>query len=727
MTVAPSTLALVAFHGLVLAAAVLVWARTRARAAARLAVSEADLHRMLASVDDVIYSIDPATEDYRYLSPTFERLLGWPVAPLLETGGRAAHLPGIMGADAFAAKHQVLARARAGGPCDDDPVSGWWRRKDDTRVFVEDRWSAVSENGRVTAIHGVLRDVTERRLAEQAMRRANELADAANRQLEDAVERANRATEAAERADRAKSQFLANMSHEIRTPMNGIIGMTGLLLDSPLTDEQHEFAETVRNCSEALLTLLNDILDFSKIEAGKLELESLDFDVAATVEDVGDLLSVQAAAKQLELLCDIDPAIPRLLAGDPGRLRQVLMNLVGNAIKFTAAGEVTLRARLIGERFDGADVQFEVRDTGIGIAPDDLSRLFSPFTQADTSTSRRYGGTGLGLSISKRLIEAMGGTIGVESEVGRGSRFWFTIPWARSTAAAAIRSGGEPRFEGDRVLVVDDNATNRRLLSGLLRRWNCDPTEAQDGAEALDHLLRAAAAGTPFRLALVDLMMPGMDGEVLARAVRGTRAIADTPLVLVSSGGNLGEERLRTAGYQACLHKPVKRDLLAACLGRRLRPPAAGEAADADAPAIDAARPAERRRGRILLAEDNRVNQLVALKMLERLGFRADAVANGREAVAALEAAPYDLVLMDCQMPEVDGFEATRRIRALPGPRRDVPVVALTANAMRGDREECLSAGMNDYVAKPVVFDVLARVVDRWLPAAAQAEPPAAT
>jgi PAS domain S-box-containing protein len=701
-------------------AGLVVWLVARRRATGRLSARQANLHGMLASLDDVTYSIDVETGEYRYMSPSFERMLGWPVGDLMQPGGRARSLPHVMGAEAFEAKQRVLEGFRHGVPVDDSFSSGWWQRQDGTQVFIEDRWSPAIEDGRVVAIHGVLRDVTERRLAEQAMRRANELADEANQQLEAAVERANLATEAAERADRAKSQFLANMSHEIRTPMNGIIGMTGLLLDSPLNTEQHEFAETIRNCSEALLALINDILDFSKIEAGKLDLESFDFDLATTVEDVADLLSVQAAARQLELLCDIDPAAPVLLRGDPGRLRQILMNLAGNAVKFTVSGEVSLWSRLVREDPDRVTLRFDVVDSGIGIAPEVLERLFAPFTQADTSTSRKYGGTGLGLSISKRLVEAMGGTIGAESELGKGSRFWFEVPFERSRSAAARPA--EPRFDGEPVLVVGPEMTSRQVLTRLLRNWNCRPMERADLPEVPSLISKAAAGGQPIRLVLVDLPGSGLDAEAIVQSIRTLpQPVAGVPVVLVSSGVTLVEtNRLKAWGFDAWLHKPVKRDQLRECLGRFLRPSTHAETAARTPATRDAAAAANAgtlRKGRILLAEDNRTNQLVALKMLQRLGYTADAVMNGREAVAAIEAKPYDLVLMDCQMPEMDGFEATRRIRALDGRGRQVTVVAMTANAMKGDREMCLSAGMNDYVAKPVVIETLGRVLQHWLPA----------
>jgi CheY-like chemotaxis protein len=500
--------------------------------------------------------------------------------------------------------------------------------------------------------------------------------------------------------------------------MNGVIGMTTLLLDMDLNAEQRECTETIHNCSEALLALINDILDFSKIEAGKLELESLEFDLRTTIEDALDLMALHAAEKRVELVCDIDGAIPVQLRGDPGRLRQVVLNLVGNAIKFTPAGEVSVAIRADAEDAGRVRMRFEVSDTGIGIAPEQSSRLFAPFTQADSSTSRKYGGTGLGLSISKRLVEAMGGEIGVDSHPGHGSRFWFTAWLERVPGVASELPAVD--FGGGRVLVVDDNATNRRLLTRLLIGWNCRPTEAADGETALELLKQAVADGEPFKAALLDLMMPAMDGSVLARKIRSVPGLATTPLVLVSSAGGQTETgRLAKSGFDAWLHKPVKREQLKRCLARLFSQPATSAARRVVPEAVPAARSAcsSPRSARILVAEDNRTNQVVALKMLERLGYEAEAVPNGREAVAAVASDAYDLILMDCQMPEMDGYEATRRIRALPGAAARLPVIAMTANAMQGDREVCLNAGMSDYIAKPVVFAELRRILDRWLPA----------
>jgi len=555
----------------------------------------------------------------------------------------------------------------------------------------------LDETGAITHYLAVKEDVTEKRKI---------------------LEELTAARDTAEAATMAKSQFLATMSHEIRTPMNGVIGMAGLLLETELSDEQRGYAEIVNRSGENLLSLINDILDFSKIEAGRLDIEILNFDLRITLEDIVEMLTFRAQDAGLELICHIDPAVPTHLKGDPGRLRQIITNLAGNAIKFTHAGEVVIGAELESEQGEAVIIRFSVRDTGIGIPQSRLAAIFEPFTQADGSTTRKYGGTGLGLAICKQLTELMGGEIGIESEEGNGSTFWFTARFEKQNDGEKKNIVALPYadIKHNRILVVDDNATNRKLMATLLSDWGCSYELVADGMSALQSLRKAVAENKPFQIAMLDQEMPGMDGSELGRQVKADPQLQATLLIMVTSLAQRGEAAaLEKIGFVGYLSKPVRQSQLYSCIALALDRTRASAPSTALITRHTVAEVVNHGL-RILLAEDNVINQKVAQSILGKLGYKADVVADGLEAVRALEMMDYDIVLMDCQMPEMDGFAATAVIRDPHSHVRNhlIPIIAMTANAMQGDREHCIAAGMNDYLTKPVKKDELAVMLERW-------------
>ena len=656
-----------------------------------LELSEEKFRSLVSNIPDVAWTIDSHNRTV-FMSHKIEELSGYTVEDCRRQGVdllfHALHPD-----DRDQTQRAIAALFAEGTPFD---LECRIRRKSGEWIWIRDRAVATYERDGLRLADGLLSDITPRKLTEEELRRARD---------------------AAEDASRAKSQFLANMSHEIRTPMNGILGMAGLLLDTPLTAEQRQYATIVRTSGDALLAVINDILDFSKIEARQLSLETTAFDLGSVLENAVTVLAFRAVEKSVELTCDFDPNTPRLLNGDPGRLRQVLLNLLGNAIKFTSSGEVALSVTPQAEDERKVTLRFAVRDTGIGFPQHRASALFEPFVQGDLSRTRRYGGTGLGLAISRQLVQMMGGLIGAESEEGKGSTFWFTAVFTKQPVAQPAAPVVPQFLRDSRVLVVDGHASSGSVVSRLLRSWQCRPETVTTAKDALARLDGAADASDAFRLALIGTNLPGAGAEQLGRWIASDPRLPSLSLLLMPAFGRpFDRERLRASGFSGQVAKPIfASNLLAALVA--LENPAAVSASTAAAYAPFGAVDSPLRTARILVAEDNPTNQEVAGAILGKLGAQVALVSNGIEAIAALRTADYDLVLMDCEMPQMDGYEATRSIReprtAVRNPR--IPIVALTADAISGDRDKCLEAGMDDYIAKPVEPQHLARVLEKWL------------
>ncbi len=667
---------------------------------AREVQASADEWRLLTDSAPIgIFQTD-VDNRYVYTNPRWSEITGMPAA---EAAGRPW--------DAIVSEDQRadLTAKLADGPAHRVEISHRFELRTagcPPRIVLVTSTSVPASRGGTSGWVGTLADVTAEAGAEAAMSTARDDATAASQ---------------------LKSDFLANMSHEIRTPMNGVIGMTDLLLETDLDARQRDYAQTVRNSGEALLTIINDILDFSKVEAGKLELENIEFSIPAIVDDVVDLLADTAQSKGIELVGIVAGSVPAVVSGDPGRVRQVLTNLVGNAIKFTRTGEIVVRVTTAEVAGTGTGIRFEVADTGDGIAPDKLETVFQPFVQGDTSTSRKYGGTGLGLAISGQLVALMSGDCGVSSELGLGSTFWFTISVQAAPGQAKTEVvAPDPDLAGVTILVVDDSATLRSVLTGYLGAWGMTVRSAKSGPAALATLRTASIQGRPFDLALVDRTMPGMDGLELKKAILDDASLSVRPIMMTALSQEKNLDPGAPSGSCPWVSKPVHRDNLRTCLLAELGRPVAHLAPGAVSPTgqsdVD-----ESSVGHLLLAEDNLINQKVAIAILSGAGYVVDTVPNGQAAVAAAASTRYDAVLMDCQMPVLNGYEATAAIREREGADRHTPIIAMTAGARREDRDRCLAEGMDSYLAKPINKDALLALVARYVkegPARSQAISP---